>query len=335
MFRYKAAYAFLTYSQVPEMAALPLVATHIVDQWRTMGAAQITACFERHVDGGLHVHALLRHTRQFDTTRVNYFDLDFDMLNSAAVHPNIKRGAFSSTALSNFITYIHKPDDAIGDDKVFISEIAGPVSRQGRDAVVTEALAMESFDDYMDTVKTGLPFNYAMSFGNVRACGLHHFPPPNPNTTFCSRYTPDEFWIPPAMDEYAAKYLTPGCVYGDRPPSLIVIGKSRLGKTQWARSYAPHAYLKDMFSLAPLLHPYDYVVLDDINLGTLHSYKGLLGGQADITLTDKYAKKATIGHGKPCIVLTNDPIPWEKLDRAWMEANCIVVELIDPLYVTI
>lgn len=324
-FRYNARWAYLTYSQVADVLEHDDLADHLITQFEALGATQSLACFERHEDGGLHVHALLHAQRRFDTVASNFFDVDFTG-EGDFYHPNIQRSAFTVKDLTRISAYVRKDDD------VFVDTISLPSATRSRDEVVSEALGAESLDDFMEVVRVGMPYQYMTSFSNVRSCATYHFPPPNPNS-FDSPYSHDDFWVLPEMDNYRRRYLMPESEVGDRPLSLIVIGPSRLGKTAWARCLGTHAYLKGLFSVDPLKSPYDYLVLDDIDLRFLPSYKELLGGQRDITLTDKYRGKTRVPHGKPCIVLTNDPLPFDKLNREWIESNCIIVEIDTKLYV--
>lgn len=52
---------------------------------------------------------------------------------------------------------------------------------------------------------------------------------------------------------------------------------------------------------------YSYVIFDDFPLDSWFSshYKSFFGAQETVTVTDKYFKKLSFRHGKPCIFLTN------------------------------
>jgi len=76
------------------------------------------------------------------------------------------------------------------------------------------------------------------------------------------------------------------------------------------------------------------VVIDDIPLNQLKQYKQFLGCQQEFTVTDKYLKKRNIRNwGKPCIYLSNqDPRTYPGIDVKWLEGNCTIVELKQPLF---
>lgn len=75
-----------------------------------------------------------------------------------------------------------------------------------------------------------------------------------------------------------------------------------------------------------------YIVLDDIDLDYFPSYKSFFGGQKEFEVTDKYVSKMTVRWGKPCIWLSNEDPRFKKIDRPWLEANCIFAEVDNPLY---
>lgn len=80
-----------------------------------------------------------------------------------------------------------------------------------------------------------------------------------------------------------------------------------------------------------------YGVMDDMTLKDLRkTWKGFLGGQHDVVITDKYRGKRVYAGGKPLIWCTNDdPREEEHLrpaDIRWMEGNCVFYNLTFPLF---
>jgi hypothetical protein len=121
----------------------------------------------------------------------------------------------------------------------------------------------------------------------------------------------------------------------NRPKSLCVIGKTRSGKTAWARSLGKHVYWNQYYDLKKWDDEAQYIILDDIPFSKIYSvYKGLLGCQKSFTMTDKYLPKQTL-KGKVCIWLVNsdqDPRRDEKWDQEveeWMEGNVIFYNMYD------
>jgi hypothetical protein len=75
-----------------------------------------------------------------------------------------------------------------------------------------------------------------------------------------------------------------------------------------------------------------YCVLDDIDIDFFPSYKSFMGGQKEFVITDKYVQKITVRWGKPCIWLSNEDPRNKKVDRTWLDANCVFAEINYPLY---
>ena len=77
----------------------------------------------------------------------------------------------------------------------------------------------------------------------------------------------------------------------------------------------------------------EYGVLDDLSWDQLkYNYKGMLGCQRDIVVTDKYRHKRTIRHGRQVIVCTNALPDFEEHERGWLEANVKFVHIESKLY---
>lgn len=103
----------------------------------------------------------------------------------------------------------------------------------------------------------------------------------------------------------------------------------------WARSLGPHAYFGGLFSIEESITDVDYAVFDDIQGGLefFHSYKFWLGAQKQFYATDKYKGKRLIKWGKPSIYLANsDPRMDKGADVAWLEGNCVFIEIDTKLY---
>lgn len=123
----------------------------------------------------------------------------------------------------------------------------------------------------------------------------------------------------------------------NRPNSLILIGPSRSGKTEWARSLGTHMYFNNLLNLDDWNEDADYIVLDDFSpeiTKFLPSWKCFFGGQKQFTLTDKYRGKKTVRWGKPMIWLSNEDIfkhlNFEQID--FVKKNCTCIVLMNKLY---
>jgi len=118
----------------------------------------------------------------------------------------------------------------------------------------------------------------------------------------------------------------------------VVIGESRWGKTQWARSLIEaHIYMCGLFSASELCKHARLVIVDDVDIKYFPYWRGFLGCQRDIIVTDKYKKKHKIRNGLPCIWLCNEDLdPRRALpgaaERRWLNLNCDFVLLNRPLF---
>ena len=93
-----------------------------------------------------------------------------------------------------------------------------------------------------------------------------------------------------------------------------------------------HVYMANQFNAKKIDESARYIVLDDIDLDYFPSYKSFFGGQKEFEVTDKYVSKMTVKWGKPCIWLSNEDPRNKKVDRPWVEANCVFVNVESPLY---
>jgi hypothetical protein len=116
--------------------------------------------------------------------------------------------------------------------------------------------------------------------------------------------------------------------------SIWMYGPSRMGKTQLARSLGQHWYMQGMWSLEEYTDEAAYGVIDDFDWEQFkkYGYKGLLGLQYELVVTDKYRGKRTIKHGKPVVFVTNDLPVFSPQEWAWLEANVFFMNVLNKLF---
>jgi len=105
----------------------------------------------------------------------------------------------------------------------------------------------------------------------------------------------------------------------------------------WARSLGRHFYFGGNFDMAQLRYDSEdvkYAIFDDIAaLKYFPAYKFWMGAQETFTVTDKYKGKATFDWGRPIIWCNNnDPRADPDADADWIDANCILVHISEPLF---
>jgi len=124
----------------------------------------------------------------------------------------------------------------------------------------------------------------------------------------------------------------------------MVVGPTRMGKTEWARSLGRHIYMCGLFNLTMWDNEAEYLVLDDISFEFCPSRQSLWGSQKELVLTDKFARKRSVKWGKPLIFLCNHHNDYRfALDKRgnnllslsekeFYEGNSVVVEVRERLY---
>jgi len=120
-----------------------------------------------------------------------------------------------------------------------------------------------------------------------------------------------------------------------RPKSLILWGRTRTGKTCWARSLGRHIHHANTINMERHSDDVDYAVFDDLGGGLRGlDYKAWLGGQHHFNITDKYMKKKSITWGKPGIYIANqNPFDVERgVDLDWLAENAVCVHIDRPMF---
>lgn len=123
-----------------------------------------------------------------------------------------------------------------------------------------------------------------------------------------------------------------------RCKSLCLYGRSRTGKTIWARSLGPHIYCVGLVSGDECMKApdVDYAVFDDIRGGMkfFPSFKEWLGAQLWVSVKRLYKEPRLVKWGKPSIWLGNsDPrADMGHEDVQWMEDNCTFIECDETIF---
>lgn len=284
--------------------------------------AAATICRERHADGEWHIHAAIKFVRKVNARGARTFDFD-------GRHPHFR-------SCSNFhaaCRYCRK--EASGEDLLEIGMDDQPQQRRSPNDVYREAVNTRSFDEARQIILEGAARDYVIYGDKIESRLRSLFQPPP--TTYVPEFPRESFVnVPKAANQWAERYLA--SEFQGRPKSLLLVGPSRLGKTEWARSLGPHIYCSGYYTLEAFEAGGDYVVMDDIPWKNFPNPKGILGGQKTITLTDKYrAKKTFTDWCKPCIVCWNQdmyPIEFSEdvhLGR-WTDDNTIKIICTDKFY---
>lgn len=197
------------------------------------------------------------------------------------------------------------------------------------DEVYEEAMTSStSAAEYLEAIAAGDPKGFAKGFNNIKAAANHLFPsvefPPYVAPPGCNKA-----WnVPAALSKWVREELPKQ----DRPKCLVLVGESRLGKTQWARSLGRHMYWRGMTNVTNWDSAAKYLIFDDIEWAFIPQKKSLLTCMGSATVTDKYKGKKDIVVDKPAIVCLNefdiDSIP----ESAYWRKNLYVVHVTEPLF---
>jgi len=192
------------------------------------------------------------------------------------------------------------------------------------------AQTASSASDYLRIVAEGDPRGFAKSFNNIKACANHLFPeeqfPPYVAPAGCNKG-----WVLPNDLKHWVEHEF---IKTDRPKCLVLVGPSRLGKTQWARSLGRHMYWRGNTNVTKWDKDSKYLVFDDIEWKFIPQKKSLLTCMGMATVTDKYVGKRDILVDKVAIVLCNEFNVDSIEESEYWARNLCVVHVSEPLFDT-
>lgn len=313
-FRFNAKRAFLTYSR----AELIADKNDLFNFLKSLPhASKVIVARELHQDEGVHYHAVIEFAEKPDTNNPRFFDFN-------GVHPNIS----GVQGLKAVLKYVTKEDDFINDgftleNKTPIVELVQEAAelptreaalRQIMDRGGDRALRMfNNVDGYLSVLQ-----RESTLYQPVRLFP-DHFKENEPWEDAIYRFT--EYFVNPTQGRQGKK-------------SLWLHGVTKLGKTDLARSLGPHWYMQNMWNAACLDDNACYGVMDDIGWEFMKfNYKGMLGFQTDVTVTDKYKKKFVYKGGKGVIVCSNKLPDFTIEEWEWLEGNVEFVHITEPVYI--
>lgn len=314
-FRVNAKNIFLTYPQAFNIISKELLHAFLLSK----GPSKCIVSREEHQDGNQHFHCLLGWDDKKNIQSATYFDYQ-------GHHPNIQ----AARNTRKTIKYIVKDGDFINQgwvvqhDAEDIFEVLHELVQQGGNAteIIRETIG-----------RTG---TRGLKLYNQIAAYADRMTRPQVVYMQVKDYPADfrvmDICLLAKIQAFIADFMQ-GCADRGQRKSLWLHGASRLGKTVLARSLGTHWYMNCAWNVDQYSDEAEYGVLDDIPWESLkYYYKGLLGCQKDVTVTDKYKKKSVIKGGKPVIILTNKLPDFTGDEWEWLNANVSFHQVVGQLY---
>lgn len=304
-FRFQGKYAFLTYAQADGLSKDAIIWA-LRDKVPSPEAWAVGE--EEHQDGGKHFHAILRYAERVDIRDARFWDVE-------GFHPNIQ----SARGWKQVLQYCIKGGDYISDG-FEVGQVKVDIFTVVKEEVARDGTVTECITAIMERTGTAGLRLYNQIQGYVervkKPLAVHQI----------KKYYPDDFLaVDDVLGGHLHKFLTdmamgPG-MRGNRK-SLWIYGPSRMGKTVLARSLGSHWYMMGAWNVECYDDRADYGVMDDIDWDNLKRYyKGIMGLQQDVTVTDKYKKKSVINGGRPVIMVSNALPTFTVDEAAWLERN--------------
>jgi len=318
VFRVQGKNIFLTYAQAERIESKEHLLWALRDKIPTPTRWVIGQ--EQHQDGGKHFHVMLGYDDKVDIRDQAFYDYNDH-------HPNVQ----CARAPNQVLAYCTKEDRE--------PLMHGYVGREQEDDiydVIQEEIAngthaTEVIRNIISRTKTkGLRLynqisNYVdrMMRPNAVHVAMKEYPRDFPHVDEVLEHKVLDFMLSTQFNELGR----------DGRKSLWLYGASRMGKTVLARSLGNHWYMNGAWNVECYDDRAEYGVLDDISWESMQRYyKGIMGLQLDVTVTDKYKKKSVIRGGKPVIILTNELPVFSVAEAAWLEANVVFHYVDHKLY---
>lgn len=163
------------------------------------------------------------------------------------------------------------------------------------------------------------PKNYVLNHEKLEYFSAKHFK--QEKIVYVSPY--DRFIIPNELQEWLTDHFLSD---QRRKKSLFLIGPSKLGKTEWARSLGRHMYFNGATNFKDDWDDdAEYLIFDDIDWNFIPQKKGFFGCQQEFVINGKYMRSRSIKWGKPVIYCANNDPRIEEQDIDWYKCNSVRV----------
>nr|QBX89258.1 replication associated protein [Apis mellifera virus-2] len=314
-FRFEALKAFLTYAQADLIPSKESLHTHLSS---LPNASKVIVAREEHEDGGTHYHACIQFTRKLRIRDERFFDY-------LGVHPNIQ----SVRNLKHVLAYVSKEGDFVNtgfqlESDETITEMVQDAAQLPTREEALRAIMGRGGDRALRLFNQVDGYLQVLQRQDRKYAPLRNYP---------EDFKQGEPWEIPVMGFFASLLVPQNGQRTDDNRSLWLYGPSRVGKTQLARSLGQHWYMQAMWNADCLDDTAEYGVMDDINWDSMKfNFRGMLGFQVDVTVTDKYRKKSVYRGGIGVIVCTNELPEFTPDEMEWLRANVVFCHIAERVY---
>lgn len=318
----------LTYPQANGLTK-EFIGGYLMDWYFMAGDTKITienflvAKENHHEDDGIHFHVYIKLTNRLRSRNTRLFDI-FEPTIGLLYHPHISK----VYGIKNMIQYCTKEDL----DPVANFDYSQYISKTPNWRMVF-ARKFKGPQDFLNFIVAKWPGYAANHYINIKSLAYDQY---KQKTVYEPTYLLFNN-VPVRMLSWVDCYLKLKTV--DRPLSLILIGPSRTGKTEWARSLGRHMYFCNYFNLELWDDQAEYAVFDDMDIDPdvplekyFRSWKCFFGAQKEFTVTDKYCRKRNVKWGKPIIWISNNELNCNSNTLNYIRANSVRVNVLNDLY---
>lgn len=338
-------YIFLTYTRcsIEDIGDFKIAVKNLISRLGTeasLKSAQIGyfGCLERHKDNSPHYHLLLSFSKQINwslkSARARFL-LPENFTRSVNM---VVPGHHQSTYIfvQNHVRYMRKQarqGDFVG--KPFSAMLE---SKQDRRREFKRILDAPSKADKMELMQDLQPETFIKSFINMRACFDYFHPMENeyPLYQIPTHVNESLFVKPEAIFQWECDNLIhpiPG-----RKKCLILIGGSRLGKTEFTNWLASQYGLFSIFNVGwdvkCFRKGHQLCVLHDMR--PFGDYRSILGCQERFHAHGRYGKELMFEWGAVPSIWTfnedNSILRWPETDAAYVKQNADIVYINEPLF---
>lgn len=332
-FRFNHIQLGLTYAQANGLTKAKI--KKYLEEWYFNNGSVITKVVryliaeEHHGDGGVHFHVYVRLDNVLRTRETRIFDI-FDQETNNLFHPHVEK----IRGLQNMLDYCTKEDELPVSNWDWKNANSLIIKKGQVDWDDVFGSDYSTAEEFLDLMMARYPSYFAAHYLALRQIAYDRY------QKDIREYNPGFIQfnnLPPVLLHWIDHSLLLTGI--ERPKSLVLIGPSRTGKTEWARSIGRHMYFNNYFNLDLWDDEAAYAIFDDMDVDPdvglekyFRSWKAFFGAQKEFTVTDKYRRKKRVSWGKPIIWIANNEIKCNTRTMDYIRANSVICRIYNNLY---